>query len=338
MGDPNRTMKNEDAQLINRLLTGDESAFAVLVKKYQKSVHALAWRKVGDFQTAEELTQDTFLKAYQKLETLKNPNQFAGWLYVIADRICITWHRKQKLQMESLETTSEAEIAALSYQHYEEEQREIASVEHRRGFIKDLLEKLPESERTVVTLHYLGEMTCKAISEFLGVSPNTVKSRLQRARNRLKEQENMIRETLGTVQLPANFTAQIMRQVSDIKPAVPMSSKPLVPWAAAAATALFIFLIMGVGSEYLARFQQPYNVTAHSETTVEIIDAPIVLDTQVKPDIRSQAGRFESEGEAERYRTASFGTFSARCCDNGRRYKKHRNKTAVGPSKRSRRR
>ena len=297
MEDTNRTMKNEDAQLINRFLTGDESAFAVLVKKYQKSVHALAWRKVGDFQTAEELTQDTFLKVHQKLSTLKNPNQFAGWLYVITDRVCIAWSRKQKSQMESLETTSEAEIAASSYRHYEDEQREIASVEHRRGFIKNLLEQLPESERTVVTLHYLGEMTCKAISEFLGVSPNTVKSRLQRARNRLKEQENMIRETLGSVQLPANFTENIMRQIAEIKPVAPTSSKPLVPWAVSAATAIFIFLIMGVGSEYLARFQNPYNVNAQSETTIEIIDAPIVLDTQTKPDLRNQAGRFETEGK-----------------------------------------
>ncbi len=288
-------MKNEDAQLINRFLTGDESAFAILVKKHQKRVHALAWRKVGDFHTAEELTQDTFLKVYQKLGTLKNPNQFAGWLYVITDRVCTAWYRKQKPRMESLETTSEEEIDGLSYRSYEDEQRENASVEYRRGFIKNLLEQLPESERTVVTLHYLGEMTCKAIGEFLGVSANTVKSRLQRARNRLKEQENMIRETLGSVQLPANFTENIMRQVAEIKPIAPTSSKPLVPWAISAATAIFIFLIMGVGSEYLARFQNPYNVNAQSETTVEIIDAPIVLDTQAKRDLRNQAGRFDAD-------------------------------------------
>ena len=71
-------MKNEDAQLINQFLTGDEGAFTTLVKKYQKSVHALAWRKVGDFHTAEELTQDTFLKAYQKLSTLKNSESVCG--------------------------------------------------------------------------------------------------------------------------------------------------------------------------------------------------------------------------------------------------------------------
>ena len=290
-------MKNEDAQLINRFLTGDESAFAILVKKHQKRVHALAWRKVGDFHIAEELTQDTFLKVYQKLGTLKNPNQFAGWLYVITDRVCTAWYRKQKPQMESLETISEEEIDGLAYRSYEDEQRENASVEYRRGFIKNLLEQLPESERTVVTLHYLGEMTCKAIGEFLGVSQNTVKSRLQRARNRLKEQENMIRETLGSVQLPANFTENIMRQIADIKPIAPTSSKPLVPWAISAATAIFIFLIVGVGSEYLARFQNPYNVNAQSETTIEIIDAPMVLDMQAKPDLRNQAGRFETDGK-----------------------------------------
>ena len=292
-------MKNEDAQLVHRFLSGDESAFTTLVKKHQKSIHALAWRKVGDFHIAEELTQDAFLKAYQKLGTLKNPNQFAGWLYVIADRLCIAWHRKQKPQMESLETTSGEEIEESSYRHYEDEQRNEASAEYRRGYIRNLLEKLPESERTVVTLHYLGEMTCKAISEFLGVSPNTVKSRLQRARNRLKEHENMIQETLGSVHLPANFTENIMRQIANIKLVSPTNSKPLMPWALSATTAIFIFLIMGVGSQHLAHFQKPYNLNAQSETTVEIVDAPIVLDTQAKPDLRNQAGHFDSTGKSK---------------------------------------
>ena len=292
-------MKNEDAQLVNQFLTGNEGAFTTLVKKYQKNVHALAWRKVGDFHIAEELTQDTFLKAYQKLATLKNPNQFAGWLYVIADRICIDWHRKRKPSMESLETTSGAEIEESSYRHYEDEQREEASVEHRQGRIRSILEKLPESERTVVTLYYLGEMTYKAISEFLGVSPNTVKSRLQRARNRLRQEENIVRETLGSVDLPTTFTENIAKQVANLKPVTPTNSNPLIPWAISAATAIFIFLIMGVGSQYLARFQKPYNFNVRSETTVEIIDAPIVLDTQTKPDLRNQAGRFNTTGKSE---------------------------------------
>lgn len=292
-------MKHEDAQLVHRTLAGDAGAFATLVKKHQKRVHALAWRKVGDFHIAEELAQDTFLKAYEKLGTLKNPSQFAGWLYVITNRLCIAWHRKQKSPMESLETTSGEEIEEMSYRHYEDEAREKASVEHRRERVNALLEKLPESERTVVTLHYLGEMTSKAIGEFLGVSPNTVRSRLQRARHRLlQEEEDMIRETLGNVRLSTTFTENIVRQIADIKPASPTGSRPLVPVALSAATAMIIFLIMGVGSEYLARFQKPYNLNARSEMTVEIIDAPIVLDTKAKPDLRNQAGRFDTTGKS----------------------------------------
>ena len=57
-------MKNKDVELISQILAGDENAFASLVKKYKKQVHALAWRKIGDFHIAEEITQDTFLKVY----------------------------------------------------------------------------------------------------------------------------------------------------------------------------------------------------------------------------------------------------------------------------------
>ncbi|MXV77310.1 hypothetical protein F4001_03065, partial [Candidatus Poribacteria bacterium] len=63
-------MKNEDVELIHQFLSGNENAFVSLVRKYQKQVHALAWRKIGDFHIAEEITQDTFLKVYQKLSTL----------------------------------------------------------------------------------------------------------------------------------------------------------------------------------------------------------------------------------------------------------------------------
>ena len=71
-------MQKDDVQLIHSILSGDNEAFTTLVGKYQKSVHALAWRKIGDFHFAEEITQDTFLQAYKNLATLRNPNQFAG--------------------------------------------------------------------------------------------------------------------------------------------------------------------------------------------------------------------------------------------------------------------
>ena len=294
-------MVRDNVELIHRILSGEDEAFSVLVRKYQRRVHALIWRKIGDFHIAEEITQDAFLQVYKKLPTLKNPKLFDGWLYVIANRLCLNWIQRNKpaIRHQSIEVTPIEEIEKSFYANYESEYSEAETAEHQREIVKNLLEKLPESERTVVTLHYLGEMTCQAIGEFLGVSPNTVKSRLQRARNRLKGEENMIRETLGSIQLPANLVENIMRQVADIKPVAPTSSKPLVPWAAAAVTTIVIFLIMGVGSQYLARFQRPYNLNSQSETTVEIIDAPIVFDTQTKPDLRTQAGRFDSIGRSK---------------------------------------
>ena len=71
-------MNTHDADLIQRILDGDEGAFTALVNKYQKSVHALVWRKIGDFHIAEEITQDVFLKVYKKLSTLKPTGSFSG--------------------------------------------------------------------------------------------------------------------------------------------------------------------------------------------------------------------------------------------------------------------
>ena len=175
--------QENDAQLISKILAGNDNAFNVLVQRYQNSIHALAWRKVGDFHYAEEITQDTFLKAYENLSTLKNPNHFAGWLYVIANRLCINWIQRNKPVMRSLEGMSVKEIEQTYYRHYVGEQRGAKAAEHLHQRVKKLLENLPESERTVITLYYLGEMTTKEIGKFLGVSV-----RLQRARKRLQDE------------------------------------------------------------------------------------------------------------------------------------------------------
>ena len=140
-------------------------------------------------------------------------------------------------------------------------------------------------------------MSAAEIGAFLGVSVNTIKSRLRRAQQRLKQEEPIVREALEHFQITPHLTENIMREISRLKPIAPSGGKPIVPWAVSAATALFIFLIMGVSSQYLARFQKPYDIDAHSEMTVEIIDASVVLDTQAKADLRNQAGRFESTGQ-----------------------------------------
>ena len=285
-------MVESDVQLIRRILSGDDAAFSILVQKYQKNVHALVWRKIGDFHIAEEITQDTFLRVYKSLATLKNPNLFAGWLYVIANRLCINWSQKNSPVMQSLEDTPMEEIEKSAYTHYLSEQCEVKASDRHSEIVQKLLQKLPESERTVVTLYYLGEMTAKEIAKFLGVSVNTIKSRIRRARERLRnEEELLISKTLGSVQLPANLTESIMRQVANIKQTSTSVGNPLLPWAAVGAAAVLVMLLLGVSNQYLARFQQPYSFEAQSEPTIEIVDAPITLDIDAKPAVRNQAGR-----------------------------------------------
>ena len=281
-------MYNNDTELIDGILSGDEAAFTTLVRKYHKWVHALAWRKIGDFHFAEEITQDIFLHVYKKLPTLKNPNQFPGWLYVIVNRQCIAWHRKKKPIMQSLETTNEETLDETAYECYVSEQLEEKAIEHQREIVQDLLEKLPESQRTVVILHYLGEMTCQEISKFLGVSPNTVKSRLSRARNFLREEEPPICETLGSVPISKNLIENIIQDISDVSPSASPAGKPLLPFAAFGSAIVLTILLIGASNKYLNISQLPYSFDAQSETAIEIVEVPVLHNKQLEPNMQSR--------------------------------------------------
>ena len=191
-------MKNEDVDLIQRILSGDESAFTALVERHRKWVHSLAWREIGDFHAAQEITQDTFIQAFKSLPSLRDPARFSGWLHVIAKRQCIEWLRRKPMTMQSLDAMPKAELERLSYVQYLEEEQSQASTDGLREVVERLLQKLPVNERSVMVLHYYKGLTYEEVSALLDVSLNTVKSRLYRARKRLETEESMLRETLGT--------------------------------------------------------------------------------------------------------------------------------------------
>lgn len=283
-------MSDNNLQLIQKILDGEEEAFSTLINKYQKRVHALAWRKLGDYHLAEDITQDTFIQVYQNLSTLKNHNQFDGWLYVIVNRLCINWLNKRRVTMQSIEDTPIEDLEESYYKNYELEQRKVETIKHYSEIVKELLEKLPESERTVMSLYYLGEMTAKEISKFLGVSANTIKSRLRRARNRLKQEEALIREAMTHFQISPTISKNVLREVSRLQPVSPSGSKPFIPWVFGTATAALILLLLGTGSQYFTRFQKPYSLDAQSELSVDIVDSAIIQNIETKLDLRNQKG------------------------------------------------
>ena len=286
-------MKNNDIELIRLTLDGDDNAFAKLVEKYRSAVHALIWRKIGDFHIAEEITQDVFLQAYNQLGSIKKPQSFVSWLYVSASRRCLAWHRKKRLPMKSLEDTSEGQDEDTTYSQFVVSENQRVSEEAQRDVVKKLLAKLPESERTVLTLHYFSEMSSFEIGTFLGVSANTIRSRLRRALQRLRKEEPMIREALEHFQISPNLTDNIMREVSHTKP-TPSGSKPIIPWIVAASSAVIIALMLGIGSQFLAHFQKPYSLDVQAETTVELVDSALMLNLEFQPDTRNQVGRADA--------------------------------------------
>ncbi len=292
-------MINNDAELIRRTLAGDETAFTMLVKKYHKHVHALAWRKIGDFHIAEDITQETFLKVYKHLATLKDLDRFPGWLYVIATRRCIAWLRKKRLHAQLVEDIDMVGKGKETYSQYVAAQQAETSTEAKQEVVKQLLAKLQESERTVITLYYFGEMTCEEISKFLGVSANTIKSRLSRARQRLKKEEPLIQEALSNCQISTNLIEKIIQETRTIKPVPSTNGKPVVPWALAASIAIFATLTLGISNEYLSRFQQPYSLEATSAIKVDIVEA-MAKPIKAKPAVRTQLGKIDMSGKNSR--------------------------------------
>ena len=292
-------MLHNDSELIQRTLSGDDHAFSLLVEKYQKQVHALAWRIVGDFHIAEEITQDAFLKAYVKLKNLKEPQRFAGWISVLTRRHCLAWLRKKRVwtqSLEHLEQTDNEQLAEAVYSEYVIAERERTAAETQREVVKKLLAKLKESERTVITLHYFGEMSCAEIGEFLGVSANTVKSRLRRAQQRLKKHEPIIREALDNFKITPNLTENIMHEISQTKPAAPAASKPFIPWLFAASTVAVVLLTLGFGNSVdSTRFQQPYSFESNSEIPIDIVEAPIMKNFALKSNVRKQIGHANAQ-------------------------------------------
>ena len=276
-------MAQSDSELIKQTLEGDENAFGFLVEKYKGAVHALAYRKIGDFHIAEDITQDTFLKAYQKLSTLKHHAHFPGWLYVIAARCCLSWFRENQHPTQSFDQVDATQIEALAQTKY--------ANNRLRKEVRDALDSLSEGDQTVLTLHYLGGMTYEEISSFIGTSTSAIKNRLYRARHHLKkEMINMIHQTWGAFQLPPTLTQQLMENLYRLKPTVTPNGKPMAPWVTAITLGVATLFIT-VGMLATSQFQQPYFLSVSTPVEmVELTEASIIVTPSQKPRLSDHSG------------------------------------------------
>jgi len=225
-------MRMADRHLVDKCLNGDSAAFGMLVDRYKESVYALAYSRLRNFHDAEDITQEAFIKAYQKLRTLRRWDEFYAWLYAITSNLCKNWI-KARIRRPDREFVEDHSVRSLSYSMETHSEDSMLEVLH------EALDSLPESYQQVLTLHYLGGMDGTEIAEFLGKSPSAIWQRLSRARASLKKEIlDMMSETYGQNRLRAGFTFSIVEMVKRIR-IDPVPPKTL-PWGFSIASGVII--------------------------------------------------------------------------------------------------
>ena len=189
-GNPGEALKAAtDAQLVSRSKSADVEAFGELVRRYQKPVFRIVLRMVKSPDDADDITQDTFVRAYRGLKTFKEEFDFHPWLYRIAYNQAINFLNKRKRQAAvDLDDVPERDIKTGPEP---ESPIQSASRQELLGRLESALERLPEEQRTVFLLRVQDGLSYEEIAETMGTPKGTVMSRLARARMALRKYMGM---------------------------------------------------------------------------------------------------------------------------------------------------
>jgi RNA polymerase sigma factor (sigma-70 family) len=173
-----------DTEIIKKILQGEQALFAQLVQRYQRYVFTLVNRFTSNREDAEEISQDIFVKAYRSLADFRGEAKFSTWLYTVVRTSCITFLRKKQLDTTSLDN----ERTLIQLENKESGfNANIVEQKSRHAMLNSAIRLLSPDDSQILTLFYKGEQSLEEIGRIMGLEPNTVKVKLHRARNRLKE-------------------------------------------------------------------------------------------------------------------------------------------------------
>jgi len=185
-----------DQIYIDKVLQGDTNAFAYLIDKYKNMVYTISIKIVKDHEDAEEIAQDSFLKAYQKLDTFKGKSKFSTWLYTIVYRNSISKIRKKNI------VTTDIDAFVLDNHTTDLEFPQIEAIKNgeQKKYVAKAINNLKEMDALLITLFYLNENSVEEIEQITGLTKTNVKVKLFRARKKLfnelslllKDELNMI--------------------------------------------------------------------------------------------------------------------------------------------------
>ena len=175
----------EDLQLIQKVLRGEQAAFRQLVERYQDYVFTISMKVLNNRERAEEVAQDVFIKVYRMLGTFQQKSRFSTWLYTIAYRAALDEVRKKKRTTESIESNDHyLQVADHGYSGSDAPlQNEDLQIQLQKA-----INVLKPQDATVITLFYLHERSVQEISTITGLSASNIKTKLHRLREQLKVQ------------------------------------------------------------------------------------------------------------------------------------------------------
>ncbi len=173
-----------DKEIIALVLQGNQRSFEVLVNRYQAFVFTIALRYTKNREDAEEVAQNAFIKAYRCLNDYRGDAKFSTWLYTIVTSLCLTFLRKKKLTVHSIDQDGVFELA----DHQESAMRADRVEEKSKvKLVNDAIATLPPDDAKLLLLFYKAEQSLEEIALILGIQPNNAKVKLHRARQKLKE-------------------------------------------------------------------------------------------------------------------------------------------------------
>lgn len=197
--------------LLQRTLAGELEAFGLIVRRFQDMAYGYAYSILGDFHLAQDAAQDAFIDAYRRLNELRTPDAFPGWLRRIVFKHCDRITRRKRPK------TVPVEAAADAASRHDGPDRALERREIQETVL-EAIRTLPEHQRAATTLFYINGYSQQEVADFLEVPVTTVKKRLHDARTKLRTRMmDMVDETLKSHALPSTFADVVVREVASKK-------------------------------------------------------------------------------------------------------------------------
>jgi RNA polymerase sigma factor (sigma-70 family) len=177
--------KETDNSIIQRILSGDKSGYRELANRHKDYAFTVAYKIVGTREDAEEVAQDAFMQAFQALATFNEEAKFTTWFYRIVFNAALMFKRKKSIQMDDISISESAQKTSIESNH-------TLKISEQQKYIQLALNQLSADDVTMITLFYLKEQSLEEIAQIVGITADTTKVKLCRARKRLADEMKRI--------------------------------------------------------------------------------------------------------------------------------------------------